>query len=241
MLYYPGERRTTRVLTCRDPQAAFQGKDTSPDVFWSAEFFSALDFFIFGFTEVLNIATKEQAINERIRAQEVRVIDSDGSQLGIMKTRDALQLAYDKGLDLVEMSAQGPQSVCKIMDYGKYRFDRSKKEKESRKKQVTVELKEIKFSCRIGQHDFDTKIGHVKRFLSAGNKVKVTIMFSGREMSNKERGFVMMDKIGEILDEIATVEKKPKLEGRFLTMFVAPKKNTTTSKGREENGKDQNA
>ena len=190
--------------------------------------------------EVLNIATKEQAINERIRAQEVRVIDSDGAQLGIMKTRDALQIAYDKGLDLVEMSAQGPQPVCKIMDYGKYRFDRSKKEKESRKKQVTVELKEIKFSCRIGQHDFDTKIGHVKRFLAAGNKVKVTIMFSGREMSNTQRGFVMMEKIGEVLAEVATVEKQPKLEGRFLTMFVAPKK-ITTSKGREENGKDQNA
>ncbi|MBQ3866391.1 MAG: translation initiation factor IF-3 [Clostridia bacterium] len=187
----------------------------------------------------MNIATKEQAINERIRAQEVRVIDADGAQLGIMKTRDALQLAYDKGMDLVEMNAQGPQPVCKIMDYGKYRFDRSKKEKESRKKQVTVELKEIKFSCRIGQHDFDTKIGHAVRFLTAGNKVKMTIMFSGREMSNTQRGVVLMEKIAEAVSEVGAVDKKPHLEGRFMTMFVAPKK--ITSKGREDNGKDQNA
>lgn len=164
-------------------------------------------------------------INEKIRASEVRVIDSDGSQLGVMKLDRALEIAYDKGLDLVEMNAQGPTPVCKIMDYGKYRFDRSKREKESRKKQVTVETKEIKFSCRIGQHDFDTKISHATRFLTAGNKVKMTIMFSGREMNNTGRGLVLMDQIAEAVAEFGNVEKKPNLEGRFMTMFVAPKKN----------------
>ena len=163
-------------------------------------------------------------INEKIRAQEVRVIDADGSQLGVMKTSRALEIAYDKGLDLVEMN-QDATPVCKIMDYGKYRFDRSKKEKESRKKQVIVETKEIKFSCRIGQHDFDTKISHAHRFLTAGNKVKMTIMFSGREMNNTQRGIDLMEKIAETVSEYGTVEKKPHLEGRFMTMFVVPKKN----------------
>ena len=164
-------------------------------------------------------------VNEKIRAAEVRVIDSDGSQLGVMKTDKALATAYDKGLDLVEMNASGPVPVCKIMDYGKYRFDRSKREKESRRKQVTVEVKEIKFSCRIGQHDFDTKISHATRFLTAGNKVKMTIMFSGREMSNTQRGVDLMGKIAQAVEEFGTVEKKPNLEGRFMTMFIAPKKN----------------
>ncbi|MBQ3075078.1 MAG: translation initiation factor IF-3 [Clostridia bacterium] len=163
-------------------------------------------------------------INEKIRAAEVRVIDSDGSQLGVMKTDRALELAYDKGLDLVEMNASGPTPVCKIMDYGKYRFDRSKREKESRKKQVTVETKEIKFSCRIGQHDFDTKISHATKFLTAGNKVKMTIMFSGREMNNTQRGVDLMAKIAEAVAEYGNVEKKPNLEGRFMTMFVSPLK-----------------
>ena len=162
-------------------------------------------------------------INEKIRAAQVRVIDSDGSQLGVMKTDKALELAYDKGLDLVEMNT-GEIPVCKIMDYGKYRFDRSKKEKESRKKQVTVETKEIKFSCRIGQHDFDTKISHSTKFLTAGNKVKMTIMFSGREMNNTQRGVDLMAKIAEAVAEFGTVEKKPNLEGRFMTMFVSPLK-----------------
>ena len=163
-------------------------------------------------------------INEKIRAAEVRVIDSEGNQLGVMKTERALELAYDKGMDLVEMNAGGPTPVCKIMDYGKYRFDRSKKEKESRKKQVTIEVKEIKFSCRIGQHDFDTKISHANRFLTAGNKVKMTIMFSGREMNNTQRGVKLMAKIAEAVSEVGTVDKKPNLEGRFMTMFVVPKK-----------------
>ena len=186
---------------------------------------SFLRILFYHFLEVAKIAAKEMTINEKIRAAEVRVIDSDGSQLGVMKTSRALEIAYEKGLDLVEMNANGDLSVCKIMDYGKYRFDRSKKEKESRKKQVIVETKEIKFSCRIGQHDFDTKISHATRFLTAGNKVKMTIMFSGREMNNTQRGVDLMGEIAKAVEEVGTVEKKPNLEGRFMTMFVSPKKN----------------
>lgn len=173
--------------------------------------------------EVLHIAAKEMTINEKIRAAEVRVIGSDGSQLGVMKKNDALDKAYELGLDLVLMNATGNPPVCKIMDYGKYRFDREKKEKESRKKQVTTTLKEIKFSCRIGQHDFDTKISHALRFLKDGNKVKMTIMFSGREMNNTQMGVKLMEKIAQSVSEVGNVEKKPHLEGRFMTMFVAPK------------------
>ena len=175
------------------------------------------------YLEVLNIAAKEMTINEKIRATEVRVIDSDGAQLGVMKKHDALEKAYDKGMDLVEMNATGFPPVCKIMDYGKFRFEREKKEKESRKKQVTVELKEIKFSCRIGQHDFDTKISHALRFLKDGNKVKMTIMFSGREMNNTQMGVKLMEKIAQAVEEYGNVDKKPSLEGRFMTMFVVPK------------------
>jgi len=216
---YKEEERS--VLTCRRMCLAVLIEN--PDfkgIFSCGEFFSALNFW-----RCFNIAAKEMTINEKIRADEVRVIDSDGSQLGVMKTGRALEIAYEKGLDLVEMNSGGQTPVCKIMDYGKYRFDRSKKEKESRKKQVTVETKEIKFSCRIGQHDFDTKISHATRFLAAGNKVKMTIMFSGREMNNTQRGVDLMGQIAKAVEEIGTVEKKPHLEGRFMTMFVVPKKN----------------
>ena len=181
--------------------------------------------FLFCFWRCFTIAAKELTINEKIRAEEVRVIDADGGRLGVMKTNRALEIAYEKGLDLVEMASGDEIPVCRIMDYGKYRFDRSKKEKESRKKQVTVETKEIKFSCRIGQHDFDTKISHATRFLAAGNKVKMTIMFSGREMNNTQRGVDLMDQIAEAVSANGTVDKKPRLEGRFMTMFVLPKKN----------------
>lgn len=185
-----------------------------------AEFCSA---HFFNFWRCFNIAAKEMTINEKIKANEVRVIDSDGSQLGIMKKNAALDLAYDKGLDLVEMNAQGDVPVCKIMDYGKYRFDREKKEKESRKKQVTIEIKEIKFSCRIGQHDFDTKISHAHRFLQNGNKVKMTVVFSGREMNNTQMGYTLMENIAKAVEEFGTIDKKPSLEGRFMTMFIVPK------------------
>lgn len=156
----------------------------------------------------------------------MRVVGPEGEQLGILDRNVALDLAFDRGLDLVEIAPGATPPVCRIMDYGKYRFEKEKKQRESRKKQVIVELKEIKFTCRIGTHDFETKISHALRFLKAGNKVKVTIVFSGREMTQTGNGYVLMDKIAAAVEEVGAVEKKPSLDGRFMTMFVAPKKDT---------------
>ena len=161
-------------------------------------------------------------INEKIRAAEVRVIDSDGSQLGVMKTEKALEIAYDKGLDLVEMNASGPTPVCKIMDYGKYRFECEKREKEAKKKQQTVELKEIQLSYRIDTHDFETKVKHALRFLGEGNKVKVVLRFRGREMSHQDIGKEILERFREAVKESGTVDKTPNLEGRLMTMIVNP-------------------
>jgi len=169
--------------------------------------------------------TQQQLINEQIRVPQVRLIDMDGSQCGIVNTRDALLKAYDKGLDLVLMAGSSAPPVCRIMDFGKYRFEREKKEKEMRKRQVIIELKEIKFSCRIDTHDFNTKIGHAHRFLKEGNKVKVTIVFSGREMNHTNIGYELMNKIASTCDEQATVEKRPSLDGRYMTMILAPMQN----------------
>ena len=176
------------------------------------------------FSEVFYISTKELLINEEIRAEKVRVIGSDGSQLGIMSRNDALANAYDAGLDLVEMSPNADPPVCKVMDYGKFLFEKTKKEKESKKKRTTVEVKEIKFSCRIDKHDFETKINHAKRFLGDGNKVKVTIVFSGREMNHTDRGYDLMTSIKEALVDIGGAEKAPSLDGRFMTLVISPKK-----------------
>ncbi|MBE6700459.1 MAG: translation initiation factor IF-3 [Ruminococcaceae bacterium] len=183
------------------------------------EFFSA-----HFFRRCFNISAKELLINEEIKADKVRVIAGDGSQLGIMSKRDALAQAYDAGLDLVEMSPNAEPPVCKIMDYGKFLFERTKKEKESKKKRSTVELKEIKFSCRIDKHDFDTKINHARRFLTDGNKVKVTIVFSGREMNHTDRGYDLMSNIREALVDVGGADKAPSLDGRFITLVLSPKK-----------------
>lgn len=183
------------------------------------EFFSA--FLIFW--RCFNISAKDLNINEKIRAPKVRLIDSEGNQLGIVNTAEALEMAYDKGLDLVEMSGKSDPPVCKIIDYGKYRFERDKKEKESRKKQATVEIKEVKFSCKIGDHDFDTKIRHAVKFLQSGNKVKASLRFAGREMQHTELGVEVLGRVAAACEEFGTVEKQPKQEGRILTMFIAPK------------------
>jgi len=177
----------------------------------------------FYFLEVLSISTKELLINEEIKAVQVRLVGTDGEQLGIFNTAEALNLAYNKGLDLVEMAPGATPPVCRIMDYGKYRFEREKKEKESRKKQTVVEIKEIKFSCRIDKHDFETKINHAHRFLQSGNKVKVTIIFSGREMNRQSMGYELMEQVAQACEELGTVDKKPSVDGRFMTMFIVPK------------------
>ena len=172
---------------------------------------------------MLTISIKELTINEDIREKEVRVIDTDGSQLVIMKTADALNAAYGKDLDLVCISPNATPAVCKIMDYGKYRFEQAKREKESRKNQKIVELKEIRLGLSIDTHDFETKGNHARRFLQEGNKVKVSIRFRGREMGHPEIGLENMKRFAEYCSEFSVIEKPAKMEGRNMLMFLAPK------------------
>ncbi len=182
---------------------------------------------------MLFIATKELSINDEIRAVEARVIDDKGEQLGIMKVSAALSLAYDKGLDLVEISPNSTPVVCRIMDYGKYRFEREKKEKEQRKKQQTIDIKEIQLSCRIDTHDFETKLKHARRFLDDGAKVKVCIKFKGREMSHTAIGMEVITKFADACTDIGVIEKKPVLDGRQMIMFINSKKNVPSGNSKK--------
>ena len=154
----------------------------------------------------------------------MRLIGADGETLGIMSSAKALEIAYDQGMDLVMMSAQAVPPVCKIMDYGKFRFERDKREKEAKKKQQTVELKEIQLSCRIDTHDFETKVNHARRFLSDGNKVRVVMKFKGREMSHMHIGREVLDKFEAACADLGAVDKKPVLDGRFMSMVISPVK-----------------
>ena len=160
-------------------------------------------------------------INEQIRDREIRLIGQNGEQLGIMSARDAYLKAQEAGLDLVKIAPTAKPPVCKIIDYGKYRFEQTKREKEARKNQRVVEIKEIRLSLNIDTHDFETKVGHATRFLKEGNKVKVSIRFRGREMGHPEQGHEIMRRFAEALSELANVEKPAKLEGRNMLMFLA--------------------
>lgn len=162
-------------------------------------------------------------INEQIRDKEVRVVGSDGEQLGILTVKEAQSLANEKNLDLVKIAPQAKPPVCKIMDYGKYRFDAAKKEKEARKKQKTVSVKEVKFTASIEKHDYDTKMRNAIKFLKAGDKVKLSVVFRGREMMHTQKGFVMIENALKELEEYAVAENRPKLEGRSVVIVVAPK------------------
>ncbi len=174
-------------------------------------------------SEVSTISNaKELQMNEDIKEAKIRVVGSDGEQLGVMSSDEALQKAYDEGLDLVMMAPQAVPPVCKIMDYGKYRFERDKKEKEARKKQQVVEVKEIQLSYRIDTHDFETKVKHALRFLGEGNKVRVVLRFRGREMSHLQMGADLMTKFEEACAEVGSVDKKPVLDGRLMTMIIVP-------------------
>ena len=171
----------------------------------------------------VTISSKELQINDEIRDKELRIIDTDGSQLGIMSASEALDKAAEKNLDLVKISPMAKPPVCKIMDYGKYRFEQAKREKEARKNQHIVDIKEIRLSLNIDTHDFNTKLGHAKRFISEGDKVKVSIRFRGREMGHPELGYDIMRKFADSCAEFANIEKPAKLEGRNMLMFLAPK------------------
>ena len=165
---------------------------------------------------------KENLLNEEITAKEVRLIGAEGETLGIMSSDKALEIAYDQGMDLVLMSGQAVPPVCKIMDYGKFRFEREKREKEAKKKQQTVELKEIQLSYRIDTHDFETKAKQARKFLESGNKVRVVMRFRGREMSHMSIGREIIDKFADICSEVGTVDKKPSVDGRIMSMVITP-------------------
>ncbi|MBQ7118173.1 MAG: translation initiation factor IF-3 [Clostridia bacterium] len=171
----------------------------------------------------MNIAIKEMQINEEINDKELRVILGDGEVLGIMSAEEALKIAEEKNLDLVKIAPQAVPPVCKIMDYGKYRFEQTKREKEAKKNQHTVEIKEIRLSLNIDTHDFETKVNHARRFLTGGNKVKVSIRFRGREMAHTEHGITTMQQFAQACQEFGNLEKAPKLEGKSMMMFLAPK------------------
>lgn len=173
----------------------------------------------------LTIANKEHQINEEITDKEVRLIDADGSQLGVVSAAEALSIATEKDLDLVKIAPQAQPPVCKIMDYGKFRFDQIKREKEQKKNQRVVDTKEIKLSLGIADNDFNTKVKHAFRFFKEGDKVKVSIRFRGREMGHPELGLEVMQRFAEACAETGTVEKPAKLEGRQMLMFLVPKVN----------------
>ncbi|MGA0895411.1 MAG: translation initiation factor IF-3 [Ilumatobacteraceae bacterium] len=173
---------------------------------------------------------QEHRYNERIRAREVRLIDPDGQQLGIRPLPEALTMARQLDLDLVEVAPLANPPVCRIMDYGKFRYEESQKAKESRKKTVQVSIKEVKFRPKIGKGDFDTKVRHMQEFLSEGHKVKVTLQFRGREMAHPELGSKILDAVLQQLDGAAKVETQARLEGRNMTMVLSPEKKAPPKK-----------
>lgn len=162
-------------------------------------------------------------INEEIRDKEVRLIGAEGEQVGIVATSEAMRQAIEKNLDLVKIAPQAQPPVCRIMDYGKYRFEQAKKEKEARKNQKTVEVKEIRMSLNIDTNDFNTKVNHTIRFLKGGDKVKVSVRFRGREMTHTNLGNALLERFREACSEYGVVEKPPKMEGRSLSMVVSAK------------------
>jgi len=162
-------------------------------------------------------------INEEIRDKEVRVIDQNGEQLGIMHIRQALEVAEQRQLDLVKIAPQAKPPVCKIMDYGKYRFEMAKREKEAKKNQKVINIKEVRLSATIEEHDLQVKAKNAIKFLKSGDKVKVTIRFKGRQVSYTDIGMSVMESFVDLVKDVAIVEKKPKLEGRSMVMIITPK------------------
>ena len=192
-------------------------------IIFYADFFCPC--FIFStFWRCFKISSKELAINEGIKFKEVRVIGKDGAQLGVLPIDKAIEAAYAEDLDLVNISPNADPPVCKIMDYGKYRFEQAKREKDAKKNQKVIEIKEIRLiGVGIDTHDFETKANHAVKFLKAGNKVKFSIRFRGRELGHPEMGIELMERFAAYCSEVANVEKAAKMEGRNMLMFMAPK------------------
>lgn len=171
----------------------------------------------------MNIITKDHLVNDEIRAREVRLIGADGEQLGITPFREAMQIAVDANLDLVNVAPTAKPPVCRIMDYGKYRYEMQKKEKEARKNQKVVDLKEVRFSATIDEHDFQTKLRNVVKFLNEGDKVKCSVRFRGREITHASIGQKVLERVATECEAICNVERRPKLEGRSMIMILTPK------------------
>ena len=163
-------------------------------------------------------------INEQIRCKEVRVIGEEGQQLGVMALRDALNMAKDAGVDLVMVSPSANPPVCRIVDYGKFKYEQLRREKEAKKKQKTIDIKEVRLSPNIDTNDLKTKVNAARKFLSKGDRVKVTLRFRGREMAHMASSRHVLDDFAELLADVATVEKAPKIEGRSMTMFLSEKR-----------------
>ncbi|MEA4920980.1 MAG: translation initiation factor IF-3 [Clostridiaceae bacterium] len=170
------------------------------------------------------MSTQEHQINEEITDKEVRLIDVDGSQLGVVTNQRAIEVSLERGLDLVKIAPKAEPPVCRVMDYGKFRFEQAKKEKEAKKNQKVVEIKEVRLSAKIDTHDFETKIKAAQKFLLGGDKVKASIRFRGREMAHTNIGLDVLNRFAEACSSVSIVEKAPKLEGRQMLMFLAPEK-----------------
>jgi translation initiation factor IF-3 len=168
---------------------------------------------------------REERINEEIRVPRVRLVDENGGQVGIIPTQEALEFAFDKGLDLVEVAAGADPPVARVMDYSKYRYEQEQRAKQARKHQLQIQIKEIKLRPKIGKHDYETKKGHVQRFLGQRAKVKVTIMFRGRETLHPERGRDLLMRLAEDVKELGSIEQQPLLDGRNMVMVLAPLRN----------------
>ena len=190
--------------------------------------------------KVSAIAAQEPRLNEQITVRECRLIGFDGTQLGIYPVAQAQRVADDQGLDLVEIAPNAEPPVCRIMDYGKFKYDQAIKAKQARKNQSKIETKEMKFRPKIDVGDYTTKKKHVLRFLSAGNKVKITIMFRGREMAHPEQGLTILERLADDLKDIAVIESQPKMEGRNMHMLIAPLPATAKKKkdSKNDEGKD---
>ena len=173
-------------------------------------------------------------MNRQIRISEVRVIDSDGEQLGVMPTSEAMQIAMERGLDLVEISPTARPPVCRIMDYGKFKYERSKKLKESKKKQHVIHVKEIKLRPKTEEHDYQFKKRHAEEFLTKGDKVKFTVVFRGRELDHRELGERMLKRMDADLAHVGEVEKEARFEGRFMIMFMKPRTSKSESRDKQK-------
>ncbi len=177
------------------------------------------------YEKVLEVSIiSELMINEQIRDREVRLIGEDGQQLGIMSAKEAMRLAREANLDLVKIAPTAKPPVCKIIDYGKYRYEMARKEKEARKKQKTIEVKEIRLTPNIDSNDLNTKINHARKFITGGDKVKVTVRFRGRELSHASSGKAILDQFAEQLSDVAVIDKPARLEGRNMVMFLSEKR-----------------